>query len=80
MAAHLLGGGAPDYLFTSLASLAIKNPSVPSCILTWLPGLMRMLSIERNRHSVQINHPGVTLVHAHDWLIKRNGTHTWEVV
>lgn len=43
------------YLFTSLASLAIKNPSVPSCILTWFPGLIRMLGIQRNRHRVQIN-------------------------
>ena len=47
--------GWPCYLFTSLASLAIKNPSVPSCILTWLPGLMRMLGSQRNRHIILIN-------------------------
>lgn len=45
--ARVAGQGALDYLFTSLASLAIKNPSVPSCILTWFPGLMRMLGIQR---------------------------------
>lgn len=44
---RVLMGRAPFYLFTSLASLAIKNPSVPSCILTWFPGLMRMLGIQR---------------------------------
>lgn len=33
-----------------MASLAIKKPSVPSCILTWLPGLMRMLGGERDTH------------------------------
>lgn len=45
----------PDYLFTSLASLAIKNPSVPSCILTWFPGLIRMLGNQRHRHISLIN-------------------------
>lgn len=47
--------GRPYYLFTSLASLAIKNPSVPSCILTWLPGLMRMLGSQRKRHILLVN-------------------------
>lgn len=47
--------GQPDYLFTSLASLAIKNPSVPSCILTWLPGLMRILGSQKNRQIMLIN-------------------------
>lgn len=32
-----------EYLLTSLASLAIKNPNVPSCIFTWFPGLIRIL-------------------------------------
>lgn len=45
---------SPDYLFTSLASLAIKNPSVPSCILTWLPGLMRMLGSQKKRYTMLI--------------------------
>lgn len=28
----------------------------------------------------ELTPPCVTLVHAHNWLIKRNGTHSWEVV
>lgn len=54
-----------DYLLTSLASLAIKNPSVPSCILTWLPGLMMMLGSQRNRHIILISF-WTTLSHAHN--------------
>lgn len=45
----------PNYLFTSLASLAIKNPRVPSCIFTLFPGLMRMLGNQRKRHIMLIN-------------------------
>lgn len=36
-----------EYLLTSLASLAIKNPKVPSCIFTWFPGLIRILFNEK---------------------------------
>ena len=35
--------GCALYLFTSLASLAMKKPRVPSSILTWLPGFMSVL-------------------------------------
>lgn len=39
------------HLFTSLASLAMKKPSVPSCIFTWLPGLIRVLWKTNHRMS-----------------------------
>lgn len=51
--------GGHEYLLTSLASLAIKNPKVPSCIFTWFPGLIRILFNEKemivpvNRNFIQ---------------------------
>lgn len=35
-----------SYLLTSLASLAMKNPKVPSWILRWFPGLINILLSE----------------------------------
>lgn len=37
------------YLLTSLASLAMKNPKVPSWILRWFPGLINILLSEQKQ-------------------------------
>lgn len=38
-----------SYLLTSLASLAMKNPKVPSWILRWFPGLINILLSEQKQ-------------------------------
>lgn len=38
-----------SYLLTSLASLAMKNPKVPSWILRWFPGLIKILLSEQKQ-------------------------------
>lgn len=38
-----------SYLLTSLASLAMKNPKVPSWILRWFPGLINILLREQKQ-------------------------------
>lgn len=65
--------GGHEYLLTSLASLAIKNPKVPSCIFTWFPGLIRILFDEKEM-IVLVKRNKINKYSQSNALIKRNGT------
>lgn len=64
------------HLLTSLASLAMKKPSVPSCIFTWLPGLIRVLKNTQNpqqQHTHTLTHSCSSFLHW--WAHATTATH-----